>query len=124
MGNLTLITKILEDISAVKRIHLLREYAEGFCRAEGVEYYRTHLPSPPDISDVTTLEDLSRIIDTFIEQANAQHAIPYGVEEGDVIEFGRGSKFYNELPMGSQAEIFLSAYLRLTSESKGQAPHG
>lgn len=113
-----LVGGIIEKIANVKVTHLVREYAPGFYKAQGIEAEFLPLPTLPDLSKVESLSELDKVVESFLDEAHIQ----FPEEDEDIsgiMDSGKGSKYFNELPLGSYCEVFLEAYKRLLPKKDG-----
>ncbi len=115
LTGLTLLAAIIEKIADIKTSNLIRTFAPAYYREQGESFEYIPLPDVPDLSLVVSTEALNTVLDAYMAEAKAQWP-DEDKDISDILEFGRGAKFHNELYMGDRAESFLKHYLALVGE--------
>lgn len=113
-----LIASVLEKIADIKTSSLIRDFAPAYFKDEGIEIEVPLMPGVPNLSSVDTMEDLSAAINAYDKAVEAQFP-EESYDMSGIMEHGKGSKFFNELPLGSAAEHFFCAYQRIMGVQEG-----
>lgn len=110
---------IVVQIADIKTSHLIREYAPAYFESEGIAVSVPTMPELPPLDGIATMEALGAVTAAYARQLDEQ--FPEEDDHiSDIMEHGKGSKFFNELPLGPAAETLFKKFLELLPRRDGK----